>query len=141
MAGTLYGGPMSVQETWIEHRRSDGELLGWMDQDGDGFVAVDLLGRRVTGVVDWLDAEEHLDALGIGYLADPFELRLDDGRWLRVRITEVSTDAIRVKKDDWGDMNAPLVEYTVGFPLPDGLRPMGPDRTVSFPDGFTSATP
>jgi len=127
---------MTAPSHWIEHRRGDGELLGWMEQDGDGFVAIDLLGRRVTEVVDWLDAEEHLDALGIGYLADRFELRLDDGRWLLVRITEVSTEAIRVKKDDWGDMGATLIEYTVPFPLPDGLRPLAAHRAVSFPDGY-----
>lgn len=129
---------MSAPSHWIEHRRGDGELLGWMDQEDDDFVAIDLLGRRVTGAVDWLTAEEHLDALGIGYLADPFELRLDDGRWLQVRITEVSTETIRVKKDDWGDIGASLVEYTVLFPLPDGLCPKAAGRTVSFPDGITS---
>lgn len=59
----------------------------------DGFVAFDLLGRPRTAVVDWLHAEEVLDRLGIGYLADPHELRLETGQWLRVRITEVSPRA------------------------------------------------
>ena len=91
----------------------------------DGFVAIDLLGRRRTDVVDWILAEETLDALGLGYLADPHELRLDDGGWLRVRIAEVSSVAIRVKKDDWGDMNAPQIYYTVSFPVTeDQLRPL-----------------
>jgi hypothetical protein len=115
---------MSVPSAWIEHRRGDGELLGWMRPDSDGFVVVDLLGRSLTGTVDWLTAEETLDSAGIGYLADPFELLLDDGRWLRVRITELSRDEIRVKRDDWGDINVPLVEYTLPFPVPDQLRPL-----------------
>jgi len=92
--------------------------------EDDGFVVIDLLGRRRTEPLDWFAAEKFLDELGIGYLADPFELELDDGRWLRVRILEVSTDAIRVKRDDWGDINVPLLEYTVGFPLPRELRPL-----------------
>jgi hypothetical protein len=114
---------------WIEHRRGgDGERLGWMSPEGDGFVVVDLLGRRRTDAVDWLTAEETLDALGIGYLADPYELRLGDGQWLRVRITEVSPTIIRVKKDDWGATDAPQVEYTLAFPMPEDLRPRASSR-------------
>ncbi|WP_396642928.1 hypothetical protein [Microbacterium sp.] len=111
---------------WIEHRRSDdGERVGWMKPAGDGFVAIDLLGRPRTDSVDWIHAEETLDALGIGYLADPYELRLESGDWLRVRIAEVSTSGIRVKKDDWGDMTAPQTSYAVPFPAPeDLLRPL-----------------
>lgn len=114
-----------MREDWIEHRRGpDGELLGWMRPDGDGFVVIDLLGRERTGSVDWFAAEETLDALGIGYLADPYELLLDDGPWLRVRLAEVSGREIRVKKDDWGDMTAPQIFYSVPFPPSDVLRPL-----------------
>ena len=111
----------------IEHRRGiDGELIGWIEPRDEGFVAIDLLGRELTGTVDWLDAEETLDALGMAYLADPYELRLESGGWLRVRIAEVRPDVIRVKKDDWGDMTAPQVYYTVPFPVSEGeLRPLG----------------
>lgn len=108
---------------WIEHRRHDGELVGWMRPADDRFVVVDLLGRDVTGPLEWLAAEETLDALGIGYLADPYLLRMDDGHDLRVRITEVSTQRILVKKDDFGDMNAPINNYELPFPAPEGLRP------------------
>lgn len=70
-------------------------------------------------------AEETLDGLGLAYLAEPHELLLDDGSWLRVRIAEVSARAIRVKKDDWGDMNATQIYYTVSLPVSvDRLRPL-----------------
>ena len=85
---------------WIEHRRGDRERLGWMRPEGEGFVVIDLLGRELTDAVDWFEAETTLDDLGIGYLADPFELLLETGTWLRVRIMEVSTEGIRVKRDD-----------------------------------------
>lgn len=76
-------------------------------------------------MVDWTHTEESLDELGLGYLADPHELRLDDGGWLRVRFAEVSPVAIRVKKDDWGEMNAPQAYYTVSFPATEEqLRPL-----------------
>lgn len=106
---------------WIEHRRSDdGERVGWMLPAGDGFIPIDLLGRRVAGVVDWLSAEEMLDALGLAYLAEPHELLLESGDWLRVRIAEVSPDSLRVKKDDWGDMTAPQIYYSVTLPVDEG---------------------
>lgn len=116
---------LGMTDSWIEHRRGlDGELLGWMNPAGEGFIAIDLLGREVTGVVEWLDAEETLESLGIGYLADPFELHLETGQWLRVRLAEVSAQEIRVKKDDWGDMSAPQVYYTIPFPVLERLRPL-----------------
>ncbi|WP_066043542.1 hypothetical protein [Herbiconiux solani] len=115
-----------MRADWIEHRRADdGERVGWMEPDGDGFVAIDLLGRPRTDPVDWLTAEETLDALGLGYLADPYELRLDDGSWLRVRIAEATPSTIRVKKDDWGDMTATQIYYSVPFPVTaEVLRPL-----------------
>ncbi len=89
-----------MEADWIEHRRSgDGERVGWIKPVDDGFVAIDLLGRRRTAVVDWMFAEETLDILGLDYLADPYELQLDDGSWLRVRIAEVSSISIRVKEE------------------------------------------
>jgi hypothetical protein len=111
---------------WIEHRRGlDGELLGWMHPVGEGFVALDLLGRPRTEVVDWAAAEGMLDEVGIAYLAEPYELQIEPGHWLRVRVTEVSASHITFKKEDWGDMNAPQLFYTRTFPLaPDQLRPL-----------------
>lgn len=104
---------------WIAHKRGiDAELLGWMQPVDHGFIAIDLLGRARTDIVDWFDAEATLDELGIGYLAEPYELLLESGEWLRVRVTEVSTARIRVKKDDWGDTSAPQIYYTVAFPAP-----------------------
>lgn len=112
-----------MEPEWIEHRRGiDGELLGWMRSEGDRFVVVDLLGRDRSDALEWLDAEEAMDELGMGYLADPYELQLESGEWLRVRIAEVSTQEIRVKKDDWGAIDIPQVMFTLPFPAPDTLR-------------------
>lgn len=109
---------------WIEHRRGrDGERLGWISPQDDGFVAHDLLGRRVTDPVDWLSAEETLDALGIGYLADRYELQRGEGEWLRVRITEVLPDAITVSEDHGGAIGAAQVDYSLALPISTNLRP------------------
>jgi hypothetical protein len=130
---------MAVPTEWIEHRRGDSELLGWMRPEGDGFVAIDRLGRPITGLVEWMEGEEVLEALGIGYLADPYELRSGEGGWLRVRILEVSGELIRVKKEDGGAIDAPREEYTLPFPLPPELRPYRPegstDQSSAFPFG------
>ncbi len=116
--------PLSAHPDWIEHRRpGDHELLGWMQPEGDGFVVIDLLGRRRSGVLDWLEAEEALEEIGIGYLADIYELQLESGEWLRVRLAEVSPARIIAKKDDFGDMNADQVYYPLPFPMPETLRP------------------
>ena len=112
---------MSTPSDWIAHRRGDGELLGWMRPEGDGFVVIDLLGREGTDILDWLAAEEFLEERGIGYLAEPYEL-LIDGTWLRVRLTEVSPRGIRLKKEDWGDMTVTQIAFELPFPAPETLR-------------------
>jgi hypothetical protein len=112
---------MPTPSDWIPHTRGDGELLGWMRPDGDGFVAIDLLGRELTGRVDWLEAEELLEATGIGYLADPYEL-LVDGVWVRVRLTEITSDHVRLKTEDWGAIDAPVEAHVVELPATDTLR-------------------
>ena len=110
---------------WIEHRRAqDGERIGWMRPEGDGFVVIDLLGRERSGALDWLAAEELLDELGLGYLADPYLLRLESGEERRVRITEVAVDRIRVHEDFGGAIDAPQIEYALPFPVPGTLRPL-----------------
>ncbi|PJJ70632.1 hypothetical protein CLV46_0154 [Diaminobutyricimonas aerilata] len=109
---------------WIEHRRDDGEIVGWIRPVGEDFQPIDLLGHEVGGPVEWLDAERVLEERGLRFLADPYTLRLDDGTDLRVRITQVSRDRVVVKRDDWGDIGTPLLEYTLPFPAPEELRPL-----------------
>ena len=111
---------------WIEHRRGDGEHVGWLVPAGDGFHVVDLLGRRRTEApVDWQDAEEALETLGLGYLADRYSLRLPDGGERRVRISEVSAAAIVVLADDFGGASAVGAKpeaFELPFPAPEALR-------------------
>jgi hypothetical protein len=116
---------------WIEHRRADGELLGWMVADGEGFRVFDLLGRERTaaqgdGAMDWLAAEELLDELGIGYLADRWTLCLADGVERPVRIAEASTRGITVVADEYGAASAVGADperFRLPFPVTDELRP------------------
>ncbi|WP_344059127.1 hypothetical protein [Microbacterium pumilum] len=113
---------------WIEHRRGDGETVGWIVAEGDGFRAMDLLGREVTGdVVDWLGAEEVLEDLGIGYLADRYILRFADGTERPVRIAEVSVRGVTVVADEFGAssaVGATLDRFPLPFPVPRELRPV-----------------
>jgi hypothetical protein len=112
---------MTAPADWIEHRRGDRELLGWMRAVGDEFEVFDLLGRRIFAPVDWFTAERTLDELGIGYLADAYEL-LVDGDWIGVWILEVSTERIRVKSGNWKAIEAAFKEYTVEFPVGNTFR-------------------
>jgi hypothetical protein len=93
-----------------------------MRPEREDFVPVDRLGRDLSPATDWFSAERELDEVGIGYLADPFELQLDDGTWRRVRVVEVSPTLIRLKKEDFGAIGGPRVEYTLPFPAPRTLR-------------------
>ncbi|WP_203581844.1 hypothetical protein [Microbacterium hibisci] len=114
---------------WIEHRRADGELVGWMRADGAGFRVYDLLGRDRTPApgdpIDWLDAEELLDELGIGYLADRWTLRRE-GAERPVRIAEASPRGVTVVADEYGAasaVGAVLERFRLPFPVGDDLLP------------------
>lgn len=109
---------MSLPETWIPHRREDGELVGWIEPEGEGFVPFDLFGRaRRTEPIDWVSAEETLEEIGIGFLASLHAYRTDSGEWVQVRITEASPDGIVVKEDDLGAVGVVKPSYRAAFPV------------------------
>lgn len=110
---------------WIEHRRRDGERLGWIRPEGDLFVPVTLLGHDLAGPMDWLAAEEALEDLGLRWLAEPWVLRREDGVVRRVRLTEVTPTRVVVKEDDFGAIDGQPVTYTLPFPAPAALQPLG----------------
>lgn len=114
-----------VPEDWIEHRRDDGELLGWIVPEGEEFTAVDRLGRAWPPT-DWFGAESRLEDRGLGYLAEPFALRLPADTWIRVRIVEVSTAGIVVKEEDYGDVTRPSPRHRLAFPAGAELRAGSP---------------
>ena len=125
-----------IPADWTPHRREDGELLGWIRPSGSDWLAVDVLGRELTGAIEWLDAEAALEEHGIRWLADPWILEDGSDGPLRVRIVEVvpEGDRITVKVDDFGDMQRPPTQrYTLEWPLPARLRPLRPGD----PDGRT----
>ena len=115
-----------VPSAWIECRRPDGERVGWAVPAGEGFHAVDLLGRRRTETpVDWLETEETLARIGIGYLADRYHLRLADGDTRIVRISEASTAGIVAVADELGIASAVGAEpdtFDLPFPAPPTLH-------------------
>ena len=51
-----------------------------MEPVDEGFVVIDVLGRRRTGVVEWSTAEDTLDELGLSYLPEPTNCSRTTGR-------------------------------------------------------------
>jgi hypothetical protein len=116
---------MAIPPDWIEHRRDDGEPVGWIVPDGDGFRPVDVLGRPVAeGPVDWLEAEEALETRGLAFLAERHTLRLPDGTERPVRISHVSPEGIVVVADEFGSASAVGAGsdvFHLPFPAPASL--------------------
>lgn len=113
-----------IPSDWAEHRRDDGELLGWLLPSDDYWVPIDRLGRPLSGPVNWLDAEALLDGRGLGWLADRW--------WLAdrpVRIAEVSPEHVVVVTDDYGaaaTIDGPATRIELPWPAPEELRPDRP---------------
>lgn len=115
---------MSVQMT--PHRREDGEVVGWIVSDGDGWRGIDLLGRTVLHGDDWLAIEAALEDVGIGFLADVWTYDHPGHGPLRVRMVEVTPSRIVVATDSFGAIDAPTKTFTLPWPLPAALRPWHP---------------
>lgn len=117
-----------IPADWTPHRRpEDRELLGWIRPEGEEWVAVDLLGREASGPVDWLEAEEILEAAGLRWLADVWMLERADASPLRVRMVEVGPERVVVQTDDFGAIDAPVERFDLEWPAPPTLRPRLPD--------------
>lgn len=114
-----------LPEGWIPHRRADGEVVGWIELDGDDIAAFDLLGRRVTPPgVDWHEAEQALDERGIGYLADPYTLTTPEGETVPVRIGEATTEQVTVVVDEFGGasvIGADPETHVLPFSVPEDV--------------------
>ncbi len=123
---------------WRPHRRDDGELVGWIRPDGELWVPIDLLGRERSEPVEWLDAEQVLEAAGLGYLAEPWMLdgtgAPGDGA-VRVRFVEVTPERIVVKGEDFGAVDAPVGRWELPWPLPPQLR----EPRADDPDPFVTS--
>jgi len=122
-----------IPDDWTAHRRDDGELIGWIRPEGDDWLAVDLLGRDVSGPLDWLDAEAALEDHGIAWLADVWMLEGEAPEAIRVRMVEVTPELVVVKVDDYGDVSRHSRQVALPWPAPARLRPPRPGD----PDGFT----
>lgn len=129
-----YGATM-LPADWIAHRRPDDrEPLGWLRPDGDAWVAVSLIGRELSGPVDWTTAEEALEEVGLSWMADVWMLERPDGDPLRVRLVEVTPDGVLVQTDDFGAIDVPVERFELPWPAPAELRP----RRDGDPDGRIS---
>ena len=113
-----------IPADWTEHRRDDGERVGWIRPEGDRWVAVDVLGRELGDATDWLEAEAALEARGLAWLAE---------RWwlgpMPVRIAEVSTDRVLVVTDPFGaaaTIDAPIERIALPWPAPAALTQRAP---------------
>ncbi|GAA5146319.1 hypothetical protein GCM10025768_04770 [Microbacterium pseudoresistens] len=141
---TEIGAVVAAAAEGIPHRREDGELVGWIHESGDDWVAVDVLGRVASAPVDWIAAEEALEQIGLRFLMDAWMLDGEGPDPLRVKIVEVSPSGegrdgrIVVKIDDYGDIQRPPSQrFTLGWPLPERLRP----PRDGDPDGHTLNLP
>ncbi|WP_295650257.1 hypothetical protein [uncultured Dietzia sp.] len=116
-----------IPETWIPHRRDDGELVGWIDMTvaEPRLVPIDRLGRPLETVDDWFEAEEALDVIGLHFLAERFvysESGSSDADPLTVRIAHVYDDRIVLTTALTDAIEDVGREIVLPFPAPDDLR-------------------
>lgn len=115
-----------IPTDWMPHRRrDDGELVGYLVLEGDGFVPLTVFGHPLAGACELDEAEEILDRRGLAVLADRWVWDDAPDAGMLVRIVEVTSDRLRVVDDASGAANvvgANLPTYDLPVPT-DALRP------------------
>ena len=124
-----------IPETWIPHRRHDGEVVGWIDMTvaEPRLVPIDRLGRALEPVDDWCEAEEVLEGAGLRFLAERFTYEAVSGaddnndddepaQAAIVRIAQIYDDRIVLTTALTDAIEDVGREIVVPFPAPDGLR-------------------
>lgn len=111
---------VSATGEWIEHRRThDDELLGFLVPDGEGFVPVTVFGYPIAEPAERDEAEEQLNRLGLSYLAERWDLRLEDQTHIQVEIVEASPEQMVVKSVDFGSGLDYGTQFTLSAPVDD----------------------
>ena len=115
----------TLPETWIHHRRDDGEVVGWIDMNvaEPMLVPIDRLGRSCAPVEHWDEAEEILDGIGLRVLMGRFEV--DEGdRTAAVRVAHVYDDRIVLSTALTDAVEEVGREIVLPFPPPASFRPI-----------------
>lgn len=110
----------------MEHRRPDGEVVGYIEMLGELFRPYDLAGRPIGEATQWNDAEDAVEQLGLAWLAEPYLVDVDGER--RVRVTEIDREQIVFVADEFGASQAvgaaALERWVLTLPLTLELRPI-----------------
>ena len=116
-----------IPVTWIEHRRTDGELVGYLvepNDDSDLYQPVNIFGVPLGEPAEIVTAMDLLEEVGLGSLAEPWWLRTDDGRRIRVKIYEATPDQVTVVLDDFSAGADLGTRTTLPVPVGDRLTPL-----------------
>ncbi|NLG22965.1 MAG: hypothetical protein GX555_16215 [Actinomycetales bacterium] len=93
---------MQHSDGWTPVRREDGELIGFLAQDADGWRPMTVFGHPIAEVGAHGEAEERLHAVGMSYLAEKWEVR-DGADWISAQLVEASPAGVTVQLVDFFD--------------------------------------
>lgn len=86
---------------WIDHRRADGEVVGYLVFEGDAWTPHSLLGVPVGKPGELADAETRLDELGLAALIEPWEFVDGSGAARRVVIREINRSFVTIQSAEF----------------------------------------
>lgn len=87
-------------ESWVPVHREDGEMVGFVAPEADGWRPLTLFGYPIAEAGDRVGAEEQLQAVGLSYLAEKWELR-DCEDWIAAQLVEASPAGVTVQLVDF----------------------------------------
>lgn len=89
-------------DSWVPVHREDGELVGFLREDAEGWRPLTVFGHPIGEAGDREAAESQLHAVGMSYLAEKWELR-DGEDWISAQVVEASPAGVTVQLVDFFD--------------------------------------
>ncbi len=114
-----------IPSHWLGYRRNDdGELLGYLvPTEGALFTPVTVFGYSLGPAGAREQAERRLDEVGLGYLADRWQLHVaDHPEAISVEIVEANPKTLTVKNVDYESSLDYGHRFTLEVPVTSGLR-------------------
>ncbi|QWF80547.1 hypothetical protein [Amycolatopsis sp. CA-230715] len=83
------------------YRAEDGELVGYLRRDGDGWLPLTVFGYPLAEAGPHEESVAELEGRGLAVLGDRWSVR-HDGEWLACRLTEAEPGRVAVRITDFG---------------------------------------
>lgn len=108
-------------DSWHPVHREDGELVGYVTPQDDGWLPRSVFGVPLGEPSDRDSAQAWLESVGLGYLAERWQW-WSGADWITVQLVEASPSRVTVQLTDFGHEDRYGERHALSAPVDGVLR-------------------